>query len=178
MARVMTNVMEHSNTGYGTLMYRCSTCRTFTKPTRFMDGQHLDKRIQGASAQRELDQLLLGCIDGVMTDLLGGNVREAIYDYLAHEFLLAKEEIPSHLDEFSELLANNLGRSAATLERRIARRLNDALGLEFSGLPNHILKEHFEMIRNNMGKEEKKTDSATDEADYSSHVQALGGRLR
>jgi hypothetical protein len=129
-------------------------------------------------SQSQPDQLLLGCIDAVLTDLLGGKVREAIYDYLERQFSLAKEEIPDHLDELSEILATTFGKSAATLERRIAARLYDALGLEFANVPNLGLNEHFALVRSIIERKEKETVSHADGPDYNSCVQALGVEFR
>ncbi|MGP8069565.1 MAG: hypothetical protein ACLP5V_06710 [Candidatus Bathyarchaeia archaeon] len=92
-------------------------------------------------------QILLDNTDTVLTEVLGCKVREAIYDNLARQFSLTREEIPAHLDEFSDLLKETFGRGAATLERRIASKLYVALGLEFVDVPNFGLKEHVELIR-------------------------------
>ncbi len=102
----------------------------------------------------------------------------AIYDYLARHSSLAKEEIPAHIDEFSELLVKTLGRGAATLEKRIANRLYDTLGLEFVDVPNLSLNEHVARIRSMIDREERKIDSTANGPDYSSCIQALGVGLR
>jgi hypothetical protein len=130
--------------------------------------------MQGAPIRRQPDQLLLGCIDAVLTELLGEKVREAIYDYVARQSSLAKEEIPAHIDEFSELLVKTLGRGAATLERRIASRLYNTLGLEFVDVPNLSLNEHVARIRSIIDREEKQIDSTANGPNYSSCIQALG----
>jgi hypothetical protein len=121
--------------------------KTFARTTPSVENQCAEQPVQGTPARRQPDQLLLGCIDAVLTELLGGKVREAIYDYLARQSSLAKEEIPEHLDEFCELLVKTLGRGAATLERRIASRLYDSLSLEFVDVPHLSLNEHVARIR-------------------------------
>jgi hypothetical protein len=150
----------------------------FTRPTHLTDASHFGQRVRVTPVQQQSERLLLGCIDAVITDLLGCKVREAMYDYIAREFSLAREEIPNHLDEFSQSLAKSFGRSAATLERRIERRLYDALDLEITDIPDLSLKEHFERIRSNVDKEQKKPDTYADGTDYSSCLQALEVRLR
>lgn len=143
-----------------------------------VEKQGVKQPMQGTPVRRQPDQLLLGCIDAVLTELLGGRTREAIYDYLARHSSLAKEAIPEHLNELSELLTKTLGRGAATLERRIASRLYDTLGLEFVDAPNLSLNEHVARIKSMIDREEKKIDSTANGPNYSSCIQALGAGPR
>ncbi len=104
--------------------------------------------IQGPYAPRQPHQHLLESIDAVLTEVLGCRVREAIYDHLARQSSLAREEIPTHLDEFSKLLEGTFGRGGATLERLIARKIYAKSGLKFVDAPNTGLKEHLQLIEN------------------------------
>jgi len=82
-------------------------------------------------------------------------VREALYDRLARQYFLAKQEIPANLDKISELLKGTFGKGAATLERRIASKVYVALGLKFVDVPNFGLQEHVELIRRIVEQSEK-----------------------
>ncbi len=77
---------------------------------------------------RSTDGLVLSVLDEVLADLLGRRVREAIYDYMAREHHIAKEELPNRLDEFSTILESTFGKGAQTIERRVARRLAEKMG--------------------------------------------------
>lgn len=114
--------------------------------TRYVDNQRIGQ-VADTSRGRQLGELLLGCIDEVLTDLLGRKVREAVYDHLARKCSLTKEQIPRHLNEFSEFLVKTFGKGGATLERRITARLYDTLGLEFADIPTLSLNEHVAKIR-------------------------------
>ena len=74
------------------------------------------------------DGLVLTVLDEVLADLLGTRVREAIYDYMAREHHVAKEELPKHLDEFSTLLQGTFGKGAETIERMLVKRLAEKIG--------------------------------------------------
>jgi hypothetical protein len=133
----------------------------FVTHTRSVEKDSVAPPARGTPVLRQPDQLLLDCIDGVLTDVLGGKVREAIYDYLARQFSLAKEEIPAHLDKFSELLVKTFGNGAAILERRIASRLYGTMGREFVDVPNFKLNQHVALIKS-MIDWGKKIDSKAD----------------
>ena len=77
---------------------------------------------------RRTDGLVLAVLDEVLADLLGTRVREAIYEYMAREHHVAKEELPKHLDEFSTLLQGTFGQGAKTIEKTMARRLAEKIG--------------------------------------------------
>ena len=122
---------------------------------RCVEKQCVRQPIQGTPVRRQLDQILLDCIDAVLSDVLGRKVREAIYDHLARQSSLAKEEIPAHLDEFSELLVKTFGNGAATLERRIASKLCGTMGWKFVDVPNFGLNEYVALIRGIIDREKK-----------------------
>lgn len=77
---------------------------------------------------RTTDGLVLAVLDEVLADLLGRRVREAIYDYMAREHHIAKEELPNHMDELNTLLESTFGKGAQTIEKKVARRLAEKIG--------------------------------------------------
>lgn|GEM_PF-924867 len=110
---------------------------------------------QAKRAITQPHQILLDSTDTVLTEVLGCKVREALYDRLARQYFLAKQEIPANLDKISELLKGTFGKGAATLERRIASKVYVALGLKFVDVPNFGLQEHVELIRRIVEQSEK-----------------------
>jgi hypothetical protein len=92
-------------------------------------------------------EALVDSISTALTELLGTRAKEAIYDQLARELSLAREEIPTHLDEFREVLKTNFGAAGALIERCIARRLYETLGWKFLDVTGFGLNEHFEFVK-------------------------------
>lgn len=120
--------------------------------TAFVGNEPVDERKQEERLHSQSDLILLDCIDAVLTEVLGVKVREAVYDHLARQGSLAKEEIPAHLDDFSELLRNTFGRGAITLEKRIAKKLCSILGCEFVDVPKFGLQGYVSLITSLPGK--------------------------
>ena len=92
------------------------------------------------------NEALVDSIDTALADLLGTRAREAIYDHLARQHLLAKEDVPTHLDEFRSVMKVTFGASATTIEKFIARRLYASLGWQFLDFAGFGLNEHLEFI--------------------------------
>jgi hypothetical protein len=93
------------------------------------------------------DQALVDSIDTALTDLLGARTREAVYDGLARELSLAREDIPAHLNEFREALRTAFGDAASTIESFIARRLYATLRWQFIDVAGFGLNEHFALVK-------------------------------
>lgn len=93
------------------------------------------------------NEALVDSIDTALTDLLGARTREAIYDGLARELSLAREDVPSHLNEFRETLQKTFGEAASTIESFIARRLYATLGWQFIDVAGFGLNEHFDLVK-------------------------------
>jgi hypothetical protein len=74
------------------------------------------------------DVIVLAVLDEVLADLLGRRVREAIYDYMAREHHIAKEELPNHMDELNTLLESTFGKGAQTIKKMVAGRLSEKIG--------------------------------------------------
>jgi hypothetical protein len=93
------------------------------------------------------DEALLDSMDTVLTEVLGTRTRELVYDHLAREYSLAREEVLTHLDEFCAVLGDALGEAAASVEGYIVRRLYNTLGWQFLDIPNFGLSEHVALIK-------------------------------
>jgi hypothetical protein len=92
------------------------------------------------------NEALLSSIDATLTDLLSAKVREALYDYLAREKFLAREDIPSHLNQFIALLQKTFGSGSATIQRRITKSLYQTLNWEEIEVTDFGLTEHFALV--------------------------------
>jgi hypothetical protein len=67
--------------------------------------------------------LLLESIDEALTDLLGGRAREAVYDHLERNCLVARNELSSKLGTFLTLLDDTFGKGGKTIGKVVARKL-------------------------------------------------------
>jgi hypothetical protein len=100
-----------------------------------------------------LDLLLLDSIDEALADLLGRRTREAVYDYLARNCLIDRNEIPRRLDEFSKLLRIVFGRGSSTIGKVIAKRLYAKLRWEFVEIRSYELTDYVRTARERVEKE-------------------------
>jgi hypothetical protein len=109
-----------------------------------------------------LDDLLRDSIDEVLADLLGRQVREAVYDYLERNCSFHREDISAHLPKFLELLEETFGKASKTIGRTIARRLFQKFGWEFQDNPNLELFDYLDAAKARIMKEptERKISSS------------------
>jgi hypothetical protein len=113
---------------------------------------------------KSLDELLVLCIDEVLTDLLGSRTREAVYDYLERNQSLARNDIPRHLNKFLGLLEKTFGKGSKTIEKSIIKRLYDKLEWEFVEIPNFEFTDYLDAIRSRIARalvEHAKSNSTT-----------------
>jgi hypothetical protein len=94
-----------------------------------------------------LNDLLLQCTDEALTDLLGKRTREAIYDYLERNCSLSRNEIPTHLNKFIELLEETFGKGSRTIAKSIIRRMYEKLEWKFVDIPGYEFVDYLETIR-------------------------------
>jgi len=99
------------------------------------------------AAARSLDDLLLLCIDEVLTDLLGKRTREAVYDCLERNYSLSRSDIPGHLNKFFELLEETFGKGSKTIGKLIIKRMFDKLEWKFEDIPGFEFMDYMEAIR-------------------------------
>ena len=111
-------------------------------------------QIRGTQCQTDsLDLLLLDSMDEALADLLGRRTREALYDYLARNSLIARNEIPRRLDEFTKLLQIVFGRGSSTIGKVIAKHLYAKLRLEFVESRSYELVDYVRTARERVEKE-------------------------
>jgi hypothetical protein len=104
----------------------------------------LNNQSLSVSGLHGVDGLLLESIDQVLVQLLGERVRGTIYTCLERQGL-HKHQIPEYLPRFDAFLERNLGISGRVIERHIARRLYELLGLEFVEVPHYALTDYVDM---------------------------------
>jgi hypothetical protein len=99
-----------------------------------------------------VDVLLLEAMDEALTDLLGTRTREAVYDYLERNCLIARNEIPKRMDDFFELLDETFGKGGSTIGKVIAKRLYAKLGWEFVEIQSYELMDYVRTVRGRLKK--------------------------
>lgn len=97
--------------------------------------------------------LLLESIDEALTDLLGRRAREAVYDYLERNCLVARNELPTRLEAFVTLLDDTFGKGSKTIGRVVAKRLYSKLEWEFIEVPGYGLVGYVEAVKARIGRE-------------------------
>jgi hypothetical protein len=90
------------------------------------------RRLRGSNLpQNNFSKVLLAAVEEGLSSL-GDSPKQAILFHLESSFMIKKEEIPTSLTEFTRALEGIFGPGASYLEKLIARRLYEKLGLEFA----------------------------------------------
>lgn len=97
--------------------------------------------------------LVLESIDEALTDLLGRRAREAIYDYLERNCLVAIGELPNRLDAFLTLLDDTFGKGSKTIGKVVAKRLYSKLEWDFTEIPGYALTDYVQAARTRIARE-------------------------
>ena len=74
----------------------------------------------------QFEQVLLETIEEALSTL-GENAKKSIYFHLQHKFLIAKQDIPYKIDDFSDALEKIFGISARKLEILIMAKLQQKI---------------------------------------------------
>jgi hypothetical protein len=85
--------------------------------------------------------------------LLGDSSKKAILFHLEDSFQLKEENIPSNLTEFKKALDSIFGPGAAYLEKAIAKRLHEKLGLRFDEDTNDNFIEYVKTAKSRIAME-------------------------
>ena len=102
---------------------------------------------------KTLNGTLSESVDEVLTDLLGRKARQAVYDYLARNCSLAKEDIPENMEKFFEVTQEAFGRGSRTIARCIVKRLFKRLEWKFEDIPGFEFQDYLEMARARIARE-------------------------
>ncbi len=100
-------------------------------------GQYLSKDCE----DKKFEVILLETLDEALSTL-GENVKKTIYFHLQHKFLIAKQEIPNRIDDFSDALEQIFGSGARTLEILIMKKLHQKIKSRYKWEgPNWLVPE-------------------------------------
>ena len=100
----------------------------------------------------KFEDVLQGSIDEAFSSL-GEPVRTAIYFNLEHKFLIARQEIPSRIEDFSDALERIFGLGAKHLELLIMKNLYEKVKCFYRWegpnwlVPDLTFKEYVELMR-------------------------------
>lgn len=108
--------------------------------------------IPGLSANT-LDSLLADSMDQVLDELLGRKAKEAIYDYLERNYLIARDDIPRNIEKFFLLTDQVFGKGSKTIARCIMKRLWEQLGWKFVDVPGFNFSDYLETARARIARE-------------------------
>lgn len=100
-----------------------------------------------------LDDLILESIDETLKDLLGGRIREAIYDHLVRNASLSREKIVRHLNVFFELLERTFGKGSEVIGKVIIKKLYSKLEWEFAEIIGFKFEDYMQAIRVRIARE-------------------------
>jgi hypothetical protein len=90
---------------------------------------------------QDFNDLVFGCIDETLAEVLGVTIRDAIYFKEGRR----TEELPSHIKRLSAILEKTLGPDLTkTILLTIARRLFSDLHIVFAERPNSDLVDYVE----------------------------------
>lgn len=96
--------------------------------------------------ERRIDSILLDSVDRALTDRFGVRVTQAFYSYFEEKFGLTRELIATRLDKFVLAISETFG-EGRVLDRAIAKRFYDGLGLRFNERPAYSLLDYVKEAR-------------------------------
>ncbi len=96
--------------------------------------------------QNNLRKILLEAVEEGLSSL-GDSPKRAIFFHLETSFEISKDNIPANLTDFSKALEKIFGLGAVYLEKLIAKRLYERLGLEFQEAENWNFLEYIDNAR-------------------------------
>ncbi len=110
------------------------------------------KHLGKSNKEKNYEAVLMEAIDDALLTL-GKNVQISIYFHLQTKFGLSKQEIPSHVTDFSDALEKIFGEAAKKIEILIMKFLNDRAqcDYEWSGpgwlVPNLTFEDYVSMVK-------------------------------
>ncbi len=102
---------------------------------------------------KTLDSLLADSIDQVLDELLGRKAKEAIYDYLERNYLMARDDMPRNIEKFFSLTDDVFGKGSKVIARCIMKRLWEQLGWKFVDVPGFKFSDYLEAARARIARE-------------------------
>jgi hypothetical protein len=96
--------------------------------------------------QNNIRKILLETVEEGLPSL-GDSPKQAIFFHLEASFETSKDNIPANMTEFSKALEKIFGPEAVYLEKLIAKRLYEKLGLGFQEVENWDFLEYVDNAR-------------------------------
>jgi hypothetical protein len=96
--------------------------------------------------QNNFREILLAAVEESLSSL-GDSPKQAILFHLECSFKIKKERIPENITEFTKALEKIFGPGAIYLEKLIAKRLHEKLGLEFEDAERWNFLEHVNDVK-------------------------------
>ncbi len=93
------------------------------------------------------DRLLSESVDEVFTELLGRNVKQAVYAILRKHYCIASDQIPTKLDAFAAVMGRLFEVSSETICKLVVKRLSLKLGLDFVEKPDYVFLDYLRDAR-------------------------------
>jgi hypothetical protein len=114
----------------------------------------LKVRTTESSANRDFETLLIEAVDTALSSL-GDSSKQAIYFCLKEEFAIAKQDIPTKIEEFTNALEMIFGQGAKVIEIQIMRQLHEKVGYDFRCFPekgNLFFNDYVQATRTQMSR--------------------------
>jgi hypothetical protein len=108
---------------------------------------------EGRVPAHPVDALLVESTEEALTDLLGTRARDAIYDHLERNYLIARNEIPDHLPDLFKVLHETFGKGSSTIGKVVAKRLYGKLGWEFVDIASYELEDYQRAAKERLGRQ-------------------------
>ena len=118
------------------------------------------KQLDRKHRSRKFDEVLQDSVDDAFSSL-GESVKRSLYYHLEHDFLLAKQDIPCRIGDFSDALERIFGSGAKYLELLIMRSLYLKVNFSYRWdgpkwlVPDLTFKEYVELVRIGYESEER-----------------------
>jgi hypothetical protein len=100
-------------------------------------------------SQDNVRKILLEAVEEGFSSL-GDSPKQAIFFHLETSFKIRKDNIPANLTEFARALEEIFGPGAFYLEKLIAKRLSEKLGLEFEEVENWDFLEYVGNVKKHL----------------------------
>jgi len=109
-------------------------------------------------AKKTFEKLLLEVVDDALLSL-GASARQAIYFHLENKFQIAKKDIPSRLEDFTDGLEKIFGLGARFIEILIMKKLYEKIGqsLEWDESKELVFAEYITAAKQSFLKKEKES---------------------
>ena len=122
----------------------CTTPRSGAVAARHDSGmeENITLSTQIAGANLEFGELFAESVDQGLSDLLGSNVKFALYEYWKTGFSISRDQMHLKVNDFGKALEKTFGLSHKTVGKYIAKRFYLKLGLDFTEKPQYGLAEY------------------------------------